>query len=89
VGADAKRTAGFGGHLNLQYGEVVPQSVWTDVLGACVGPMGPADVFYDLGSGTGKIPLLAALWSGAWVPPPGARVGVVVCGGNCAPGAVA
>jgi threonine dehydratase len=25
---------------------------------------------------------LAALLSGAWVPPPGARVGVVVCGGN-------
>ena len=32
---------------------------------------------------------LAALLSGAWVPPPGARVGVLVCGGNCAPGSVA
>lgn len=31
---------------------------------------------------------LAALWSGAWTPPPGARVGVVVCGGNCTPGSV-
>ncbi len=31
---------------------------------------------------------LAALLSGAWVPPAGARVGVVVCGGNCAPGSV-
>ena len=31
---------------------------------------------------------LAALVSGAWVPPPGARVGVVVCGGNCDPGSV-
>lgn len=29
---------------------------------------------------------LAALLSRAWVPPAGARVGVVVCGGNCAPG---
>jgi threonine dehydratase len=28
---------------------------------------------------------LAALVSGAWVPPAGARVGVVVCGGNTAP----
>ena len=32
---------------------------------------------------------LAALLSGAWVPPPGARVGVLVCGGNCDPGSVA
>ena len=31
---------------------------------------------------------LAALLSGAWVPPPGARVGVLVCGGNTAPGSV-
>lgn len=29
---------------------------------------------------------LAALLSGAWVAPAGARVGVVVCGGNCEPG---
>jgi threonine dehydratase len=29
---------------------------------------------------------LAALWSGAWQPPPGARVGVVLCGANCDPG---
>lgn len=28
---------------------------------------------------------LAALLCGAWVPPPGARVGVLVCGGNCDP----
>jgi threonine dehydratase len=31
---------------------------------------------------------LAALTSGAWVPPDGARVGVLVCGGNCDPGSV-
>ncbi|MBP0443483.1 threonine/serine dehydratase [Roseomonas sp. SSH11] len=31
---------------------------------------------------------LAALLSGAWVPPEGARVGVLVCGGNCDPGSV-
>ena len=31
---------------------------------------------------------LAALISGAWVPPEGARVGVLVCGGNCEPGSV-
>lgn len=31
---------------------------------------------------------LAALVSGAWVPPTGARVGVLVCGGNCDPGSV-
>lgn len=30
----------------------------------------------------------AALISGAWVPPPGARVGVVVCGANCDPATV-
>ena len=65
VGGDARRMAGFGGHLNLQYGEVVPHSVLRDVLGACIGGMGPDDVFYDLGSGTSKIPFLAALWSGA------------------------
>jgi threonine dehydratase len=32
---------------------------------------------------------LAALLSGAWSPPAGARVGVLVCGGNCEPGSVA
>ena len=32
---------------------------------------------------------LAALLSGAWVAPEGARVGVLVCGGNCEPGSVA
>lgn len=32
---------------------------------------------------------LAALLSGAWTPPTGARVGVLVCGGNCDPGSVA
>ncbi|MFC0385459.1 serine/threonine dehydratase [Muricoccus vinaceus] len=32
---------------------------------------------------------LAALLCGAWVPPAGARVGVLVCGGNCDPGSVA
>ena len=32
---------------------------------------------------------LAALRSGAFVPPPGARVGVLVCGSNTAPGSVA
>jgi threonine dehydratase len=28
---------------------------------------------------------LAALLAGAWTPPPGARVGVILCGGNAAP----
>lgn len=32
---------------------------------------------------------LAALLCGAWVAPAGARVGVLVCGGNCDPGSVA
>lgn len=32
---------------------------------------------------------LAALICGAWVPPAGAVVGVLVCGGNCDPGSVA
>ena len=32
---------------------------------------------------------LAALLCGAWVPGPGARVGVLVCGANCDPGEVA
>lgn len=32
---------------------------------------------------------LAALLCGAWVAPPDARVGVLVCGGNCEPGSVA
>lgn len=32
---------------------------------------------------------LAALLSGAWIPPEGARVGLLVCGGNCEPGSVA
>jgi threonine dehydratase len=32
---------------------------------------------------------LAALLSGAWTPPKGARVCVLVCGGNCEPGSVA
>lgn len=31
---------------------------------------------------------MAALLSGAFVPPPGARVGVLVCGANCDPGSV-
>jgi threonine dehydratase len=31
---------------------------------------------------------LAALLNGAWTPPPGARVGVLVCGANTDPGAV-
>ena len=31
---------------------------------------------------------LAALLSGTWSAPPGARVGVLVCGGNCDPGSV-
>lgn len=31
---------------------------------------------------------LAALLCGAWVAPPEARVGVLVCGGNCDPGSV-
>lgn len=58
--------AGYGGHLNLQYGEVLPRSILRDVIGASLGgDLGPSDVFFDLGSGTGKIPLLAALWTGA------------------------
>lgn len=32
---------------------------------------------------------LAAVLSGSWTPPAGARVGVVVCGANCDPGSVA
>lgn len=32
---------------------------------------------------------LAALLSGAWMPPAGAHVGVIVCGANCDPGMVA
>jgi threonine dehydratase len=31
---------------------------------------------------------LAALTSGAWLPPPGARVAVVLCGSNCDPASV-
>ncbi len=31
---------------------------------------------------------LAALLSGAWVAPAGARVGVIICGGNCEPGSL-
>ncbi|MCX7373167.1 MAG: serine/threonine dehydratase [Alphaproteobacteria bacterium] len=31
---------------------------------------------------------MAALLSGAWRPPPGARVGVLVCGANCDPASV-
>ena len=31
---------------------------------------------------------MAALLSGAWQPPPGARVGVLVCGANCDPASV-
>jgi threonine dehydratase len=31
---------------------------------------------------------LAAILSGTFVPPAGARVGVVVCGANCDPGSV-
>jgi len=31
---------------------------------------------------------LAALLSGAWVPPEGARVGVLICGANTDPGVV-
>ena len=31
----------------------------------------------------------SALWSGAYVPQPGERVGVIVCGGNTDPGSVA
>jgi threonine dehydratase len=32
---------------------------------------------------------LSALLSGAWVPPPGARVGVLVCGANADPAKIA
>jgi threonine dehydratase len=31
---------------------------------------------------------LAAVLSGAWVPPPGARVGILVCGSNTDPALV-
>jgi len=31
---------------------------------------------------------LAALLCGAWMPPAGAQVGVLVCGGNCDPASV-
>lgn len=45
---------------NLTYGEVLPESIEIDVL-PHLGELGPDDVFYDLGSGTGKIPLQVAL----------------------------
>lgn len=65
VGPDARRMAGYGGHLNLQYGEVVPHSILRDVIDDSLGGgMDPGDVFYDLGSGSGKIPFIAALWTG-------------------------
>lgn len=31
---------------------------------------------------------LAALLSGAWQPPPGAHVGIILCGANCDPGSI-
>jgi threonine dehydratase len=31
---------------------------------------------------------LAALLCGAWTAPPGARLGVLVCGGNCDPAGI-
>eukprot|EP01138_Halocafeteria_seosinensis_P000032 gb/GECG01000032.1/.p1 GENE.gb/GECG01000032.1/~~gb/GECG01000032.1/.p1 ORF type:complete len:326 (+),score=39.18 gb/GECG01000032.1/:1-978(+) len=45
---------------NLTYGEVVPKSIEEEVLPE-LGELGEQDVFYDLGSGTGKIPLQVAL----------------------------
>jgi threonine dehydratase len=44
---------------------------------------------YRLIAEPGGATAAAALLSGAWVPPPGARVGVVVCGANTDPGKVA
>ena len=45
---------------NLTYGEVVPVSIEEKVLPA-LGKLTSEDVFYDLGSGSGKIPLQVAL----------------------------
>ena len=64
MGPDAKRTAGFSGHLNLQYGEIAAASVLSSILDGSVGALGAGDTFVDLGSGTCKIPLMAALWTG-------------------------
>ena len=44
---------------NTTYGEVVPESIWKHVLPAM--KLTAADVFCDVGSGTGKIPLQVAL----------------------------
>lgn len=45
---------------NLTYGEVVPESIEKEVLPE-LGDLDEDDVFYDLGSGTGKIPFQVAL----------------------------
>lgn len=44
---------------NTTYGEVLPQSIWLHVIPAL--QLTNKDVFYDIGSGTGKIPLQVAL----------------------------
>lgn len=46
---------------NTTYGEVVPQSIWKHVIASM--NLTESDVFYDIGSGTGKIPLQVALQS--------------------------
>lgn len=43
----------------LTYGEILPEALETVIFRML--PLGPSDVFYDLGSGTGKICLQAAL----------------------------
>ena len=47
---------------NTTYGEVLPQSIWKHVISAM--NLQASDVFYDIGSGTGKIPLQVALQAG-------------------------
>lgn len=46
---------------NTTYGEVVPASIWEHILPRL--ELTETDVFYDIGSGTGKIPLQVALQS--------------------------
>jgi hypothetical protein len=47
----------------LTYGEILPEAMETVIFRML--PLGPSDVFYDLGSGTGKICLQAALQTNA------------------------
>ena len=57
----ARQTAAGVGHHNLTYGEVRPTSIDEHVCSAI--DWRADDVFYDLGSGTGKIPLQVAVYT--------------------------